>query len=109
MSSLKDILNQYTSGEATLEDTNEALTDVGAGFHLVPERNTLTELEKRSTTIGYYPEQANGYGLLDTGTGTLDKVQVRNGQLVGCDCGDMYALCSIAGRAYHVKGSTLTE
>lgn len=109
MSNLREIINKYTAGEATLETTNEALADAGAGFHLNPNKNVLTEDEKRATTVGYYPEQANGYGLLDTGTGSLDKVQVKNGHLVGCDCGDMYALFCIAGKTYHVKGSVLKE
>ena len=109
MSHLREIIGKYTAGEATLEHTNKALADIGAGFHLEPGKNILTEEEKRATTVGYYPEQANGYGLLDTGTGSLDKVQVKNGQLVGCDCGNMYALFSIAGKTYRVKGSALTE
>lgn len=109
MSNLKEIIGKYTAGEATLEHTNQALADVGAGFHLNPGKNTLTEAEKRVTTVGYYPEQANGYGLLDTGTGSLNKVQVKDGHLVGCDCGDMYALFSIAGKTYRIKGSLLTD
>lgn len=109
MSHLREIIGKYTAGEVTLEHTNKALADIGAGFHLEPGKNILTEEEKRATTVGYYPEQANGYGLLDTGTGSLDKVQVKNGQLVGCDCGNMYALFSIAGKTYRVKGSALTE
>lgn len=109
MSSLKDMINKYTSGESTLEATNKALEEVGANFRLNPVKHILTEDEKHATTIGYYPEQANGYGLLDTGTGSLDKVQVQDGKLVNCNCGKMYALLSIAGRAYHIKGDTLVE
>ena len=109
MSKLREIIGTYTAGEATLEHTNKALADVGAGFHLDPNKNVLTEAEKRVTTVGYYPEQANGYGLLDTGTGSLDKVQVKGGHLVGCDCGNMHALFSIAGKTYRVKGSILTD
>ena len=109
MRDLKEIISKYTAGEATLEATNEALDKVGANFHLNPQKNILSEAEKRSTTIGYYPEQANGYGLLDTGTGSLDKGKIQNGKLVNCDCGMMYALVSIAGKTYHVKGDTLVE
>lgn len=109
ISSLKDIINKYTTGELTLDAANKALSDVGAGFSLQPEKNILCEAEKRVTTVGYYPEQANGYGFLDTGTGFLDKVQVQNGQLVNCDCGNQYALFSIAGKTYRVHGSLLVE
>ena len=109
MSKLREIIGKYTAGEATLEATNRALEDAGAGFHLNPGKNILTEAEKRATTVGYYPEQANGYGLLDTGTGSLDKVEVRNGKLANMDCGDMHALCIIGGKVYQVKGDTLTD
>ena len=89
MSKLREIIGKYTAGEATLEATNRALEDAGAGFHLNPGNN--------------------GYGLLGTGTGSLDKVQVKNGQLVNCDCGNMYALLSIAGKTYHVRGRALAK
>lgn len=109
MSCLRDIISKYTAGEATLEMTNKALADVGAAFSLNPNKNILTEAEKRATSVGYYPDQANGYGLLDTGTGSLDKAQVKNGELITCDCGDQYALFSIAGKTYRVRGRTLEE
>lgn len=109
MSKVREIIGSYTAGGITLESANQALEDAGAGFHLAPGRSELTEEEKRATTVGYYPEQANGFGLLDTGTGSLDKVQVQNGVLVNCDCGEMHALFSIAGKTYQVRGRTLTE
>ena len=109
MKSVTEILGKYTAGEASLEETNAALKEAGSGLYLNPQKNVLTEEDKRATTIGYYPDQANGYGLLDTGTGTLDKVLVKDGKLVNCNCGEMYALCLIAGRTYEVKGDTLVE
>ena len=109
MSIIAEIIGKYTAGEKTLEETNEELKAAGAGFHLDPNKNVLTEEEKRATTIGCYPDQANGFGLLDTGTGTLDKVRCENGHLVGCDCGDSYALYIIAGRTYQVKGTELVD
>lgn len=109
MKNIAEIINKYTAGEETLEATNAALKEAGAGLHLDPEKNVLTEADKRATTIGYYPDQANGFGLLDTGTGSLDKVQVKDGRLVNCDCGEMYALLLIAGRRYEVKGTVLVD
>lgn len=109
MSKVNEIMEKYTAGEITAEEANAKLTAAEAGFRLKPGKNALTEEEKRATTIGYDPDQANGYGLLDTGTGTLDKVRCENGQLVGCDCGESYALYIIAGRIYQVKGTVLVE
>lgn len=100
-----DILRKYTAGEMTLEETNVALE--GKGFHLEPGKNILTEEDKRATTIGYYPDQANGWGLLDSGTGTLDKVQIVNGKLAN-SMGEAFAIVFIGGKSYEVKGDTLT-
>ncbi len=104
-----EIIRDYAAGRLTLEKANQALRASGASVTLRPEKNVLTEAEKRRTVVGYYPEQASGFGLLDTGTGTLDKVRVRGGQLVDCDCGESYALVYVADRLYHVRGKTLTE
>ena len=111
---INETMSKYTAGEITVEEANAALE--GAGFHLDPQKNVLTEEEKRATTIGCYPDQANGFGLLDTGTGTLDKVHVVNGRLdypvneVNADgTANMFALCIICGRTYEVKGAELVD
>lgn len=109
MKQLKEIIGKFSAGELTVEAANKALANAGASFRLNPAKNLLSEDEKRATTVGYYPEQANGYGLLDTGTGSLDKVQIQNGHLLNCDCGDLYALVAIAGKTYRVNGRFLTE
>ena len=90
-----DIIRAYTAGEKTLEETNAILAANGAGFHLDPEKNEIK------------PEEVGHYGLLDTGTGTLDKVRVENGHLVDVDCGEMFALCIMADKVYEVKGTEL--
>lgn len=59
-----EIIELYTSGEKTLEETNEALKEIGAGFHIDPDKNVIQ------------PEEEECFGLLDTGTGTLDMVKV---------------------------------
>ncbi|WP_298024672.1 hypothetical protein [uncultured Dysosmobacter sp.] len=104
---IHEIISKYTAGETTLEEANAALA--GSGIHLDPEKNTLTEAEKRGTTVGCYPDQANGFGLLDSGTGTLDKVAVQDGCLTDCDMGESFALVHIAGRVYEVKGRELVD
>ncbi len=104
-----EIIRDYAAGRLTLEKANQALRASGASVTLHPEKNVLTEAEKRRTVVGYYPEQASGFGLLDTGTGSLDKVHITDGKLDSCDCGDMPALLYIAGRMYHVAGTKLVE
>ena len=106
--SMTEILNKYTAGQTTLEETNAALAEMGADIHLEPGKNELTA-EETAAAKADSAATANGYGLLDTGTGTLDKVQVKDGQLVNCDCGEMYALCMIAGKTFRVQGAALAE
>ena len=70
---IADILFKYTTGEATLEETNDALKEAEAGFNLEPGRNEITPDEMALTTVGDTPE--------DTGTGSMEKVHVTNGKL----------------------------
>lgn len=116
MNNINEILQNYTAGEADLEKTNAALAKAKAGFRLEPGRNQLTEEDRRQTVVGYYPQQASGYGLLGTGTGTMDKVKVTNGrleypvnQVLPNGRSSSYACVIICGRVYEVLGDTLAE
>lgn len=109
MKETNEAILKYTRGESTLEETNAALEAAGSGFRIDPGKNELTEAEIAETSVGETPAEANGMGLLDTGTGTLDKVYVEDGKLVDNDVGEMYALLLIGGKVYHVEGNTLTE
>ena len=92
-----EILRAYTKGEKTLIETNEALKANGAGYHLDPHKHDLTP-----------DEILNGSaGLLDTGTGTLDKVLIQGDELVNCDCGEMVAFVFVNGEYYKVEGKKI--
>ena len=108
MKTIEEIILDYTKGEKDLTETNEALKEAGNIF-LNPDRNKLTEEEKGSTTVGYYPNQANGYGLMDHGVGCLEKVHVVNGKTVDVNMGAETAYVYIAGKKYELKGDTLVE
>ena len=94
---VREIIAAYTDGKKTLEETNAALKEIRAGFHLDPTRNAIAD------------DEVGRFGLLDTGTSTLDKVEIRDGELVNCDCGDMYAMCLFNGKTYKVNGKKLIE
>ena len=102
-------MEECTDGKAPREKARETLKKSDAGYHLEPGRNTLTEEEIRSTTIGTYPDMANGWALLDTGTASLDKVRVKNGELVDADLGIMTGMVIMAGRIYYVEGRVLPD
>ena len=106
--SMTEILNKYTAGQTTLEETNAALAEMGAGIHLKPGKNELTA-EETAAAKAETAANANGFGLLDTGTGTLDKVKIQGGKLVDCDMGESLAMVYIAGKTYYVQGRELTD
>ena len=108
MSKVFEIISKYTAGEKTLEETNAELKKMKAGFYLDPAKNVLTPDEVNNGTAG----------LLDTGTGTLDKVVVEPKKMeLTYDINEvkpdgttnMYAVCIIKGKTYEVKGHKLVE
>ena len=99
------IIAKFNAGELNLDEANALLK----GVKLVPGKNELTEEEQRATTVGYYPDQANGWGLLDSGTATMDKVKVENGRIVGGGMGVAEGLCIIGGKVYKVADDVLVE
>lgn len=114
MKTIHEIVRDYTAGEANLETTNAALAEAGAGFRFKPGQNVITDEDRRETVVGYYPEQASGYGLLDTGTGSMERVKVTSGRLgypvnqVQPDGStNMAAYVIICGKTYEVFGGTL--
>lgn len=116
MKNIKEVIEKYTAGEIEVAEANEKLKEFGAGYHFTPGKNELTEEDKRATTVGYYPEQANGFGMLYTGTGSLDKAKVVNGkflQAINTVMPDgkpnMPAFFYIAGHTYKVMGDALAE
>lgn len=96
MKSATEIIMAYTCGEIGLEECNKLLSEAAAGFQLDPERCKLTEEMVQ-----------NGWGLLDTGTGSMDPVLVKDMELQNADCGEMAAFCILKGRRYPVHGTKL--
>lgn len=95
---------EYKNGKVTLEQLNEYLAPFGLGYD--PEKNVIVD-------GGAVPcedvTKINGYGLLDTGTGTLDKVMIKDGKLVD-SIGNMPALVLVGDIYYKVvAGDTLVK
>ena len=105
MKNIGEILALYTSGENTLEQTNAELKAAGVGYHLDHNKNNLAPAEIMETKT--FPV-VEGWGLLDSGTGSLDKVQVLGGELLH-GMGDAFALLFIGGKRYKVHDTSLEE
>ena len=98
MNKVTDTINAYTQGGITLEECNRRLRELGHPIQGNPDRSKLT------------PEMIErGWGLLDTGTGTLDPVQVRGDELMDTDCGEMPAFVCLQGTWYEVKGKRVVR
>lgn len=109
MKTIEEIILDYTKGEKDLTETNDSLKEAGSNIYLNPDRNKLTEEEIRNTSVGDYPYQANGWGLMDHGVGGFEKVHVVDGKTVNVNMGQEFALVYIAGRCYELNGDTLVE
>ena len=106
---IQDVLGEYTSGEKTLEETNEALREMGSTLTLDPTRNLFSAQELMETRVGETPDEANGWGLMDHGVGCMEKVRVVDGRTVDVDMGEEVAFVYMAGRRYRLRGNVLTE
>ena len=60
---IKKAFEELDAGTKTFEEVNKILWDAGFPYHLNPWKNKIGRNEQ-------------GVGLLDTGTGTLDKIRV---------------------------------
>ena len=78
-------------------------------LRLNPDRNVITPEELAETRVGETPAEANGWGILDHGVGSLEKVHVVNGRTVDVDMGHEAAYVYIAGRKYRLRSDVLTE
>lgn len=109
MKNLEEILNDYTRGDKPLDETNQALKELGSGLTLDPARNLFSAQELLETRVGETPDEANGYGLMDHGVSCLEKVHVVDGKTVDVDMGQEIAFVYLAGRRYRLRGNVLTE
>ena len=109
MKTMEEVLLDYTQGEKTLEETNQALKELGSTLRLDPSRNLFSAQELMETRVGETPDEANGWGILDHGVGCMEKVRVVGGRTVDVDMGQETAFVYMAGRRYRLRGDVLTE
>ena len=74
-----EYLADYNSGKINLEQLNQKWADLGMELHLDPTKNIITS---GGATVQENDADINGYVMADSGTGTMDKVMVKDGKLV---------------------------
>ena len=109
MKTVEEVLRKYTLGEASKDETNDALKELGSPLNLDPDRNVITPEELAETRVGETPDEANGYGLMEHGVGCLEKVRVVDGRTPDVDMGEEIAFVYIGGKCYRLRGDALTE
>ena len=109
MKTLEELLFDYTRGDKTLEETNQALKELGSTLRLDPSRNLFSAQELMETRVGETPDEANGWGILDHGVGCLEKVHVVDGRTVDVNMGEEIAFVYMADKRYRLRGDVLTE
>ena len=103
-----EALLAYSAGKCDAIAVNAMLEGFGSSVRIVPDQNELTEENKRNSVVGYFPEQANGWALLDDGI-SLSKIQVVNGTTPTLDMGDGLAYVLMCGRRFKLNGNKLED
>ena len=101
MVNMYEIIKAFEAGEKTLEQANVELK--GTGIQLDPEKNVIKPEE--AAVVCEDVSKINGFAMLDTGTGSLDKVEIKNGKLV-YSVGDMVAFVVIGDALFEVMNGT---
>ena len=92
-----EIIKKWENGELSVEEANAQLKGIGSYVFINPVKNVIPEGEEEK------------YGMLDTGTGSLDRVEIKDGKLVH-NIGSMFAMVKYMGKWYNVTdGETLVE
>lgn len=87
--------------KAALAKANEALK--GSGIYLDPEKNVIKPGE--AAVVCEDVSKINGFALLDTGTVTRDKIEIKNGKLA-YSIGDTFAFVVIGDALFEVQNGT---
>ena len=108
MKATENILS-YSKGEITLEEANERLAKCTAGLQLDPMKNAITGAEMVQTRSDGTPAGTTGWGFMNHGVGTPEKMHVTAGKLdydTGFDVkgNAPKATLYIAGYAFAVVG-----
>lgn len=81
MGKATEIILSYSKGEITVEEANKRLAECTVGLRLDPMKNAITGAEMAQTHSDGTPAGTSGYGFMDHGIGTPEKMHVTAGKL----------------------------
>lgn len=109
MTNATDIILEHSKGTISLEEANKQLAAIGSDLHLDPHKNRISGAEMAKTHSDGTPEGTSGWGFMNHGIGTPEKMHVEKGKLdydTGFGIGehDPSATLYIAGYVFDVVG-----
>lgn len=96
----------WANGEITLDEANKVLELFGVP-HLDINKNKITEEEENGAVVSDDVNKVNGYGYLDMGIGSNEKILIVNGVSQNGGVSNGYVI--IGGAKYRIEGEKLVE
>lgn len=81
MSKATDIVLEHSKGTISLEEANKQLAAIGSDLCLDPHKNSISGAEMAKTHSDGTPEGTSGWGFMNHGIGTPEKMHVEKGKL----------------------------
>lgn len=100
-----EIIKNYTENTITLDEANRRLEEIGSTVRFDPFKNVISGKEFADTKVSDDPAEVTGWGMMNHGVGTPEKMHVQNGKFdydTGFH-GDM-AVLYIKGKMFRVEG-----
>lgn len=101
-----EILMAYSEGSIGIADANRMLEESKSGLKLDPYKNIITASEYLETHTSDDPTKCTGYGFMNHGIGTPEKMYVKEGKF-NYDTGFGHGASAtfyIGGKAFKVVG-----
>ncbi len=79
--SVNEIMQEYSKGTIGLADANRMLKEASKfGLQIDPYKNVLTASEAAEIVVSNDPTKCSGYGFMNHGIGTPEKMHLKNGK-----------------------------
>ena len=100
-----EIIRKYTEKAITLEEANQLLEENGSTVRLDLFKNAISGQEFAETKVNDDPVKVTGWGMMNHGVGSMEKMHIQNGKL-DYDTGfhGDTAVLYIKGKMFRVNG-----
>ncbi len=106
---VREIINMHADGKLSQEDANKQLEAAGSSVRINEMKNVISEEEKAATSTDGTPKGTTGWGFMNHGIGSPEKMYVKDGKFeydTGFDL-DMNVVMTINGVKFRVDRDKL--